>query len=136
MSLCLSVISLHFQSIHIIMHVLCIHLHTYAYMFCLYFFIHPFIQTPIQDFDIPIVFYEPSKYFSFFSLHLSAFLLLSLFLSPTVISLSLFPLPFFIQHASHPSILGISLTLAQSQEMSLMCQNACLAKTARLLHMV
>jgi len=88
-SLCLSVISLHFQSIHIIMYVLCIHLYTYAYMFCLYFFIHPFIHTSIHDFDIPIPFYEPAKYFSFFSLHLSAFLLLSLFLSSTVISLSL-----------------------------------------------
>lgn len=123
-SFCLSVISLHFQSINIIMYVLCIHLYTYAYMFCLYFFIHPFIHTPIHDFYIPISFYEPAKYFSFFSLHLSLFLLLSLFLSSTVISLSLsfLSLSFFIQHASHPSILGISLTLAQGQEMSHMCQ--------------
>lgn len=60
-SFCLSVISLHFQSVNIIMYVLCIHLYTYAYMFCLYFFIHPFIHTPIHDLYIPISFYEAAK---------------------------------------------------------------------------
>ena len=124
-------------SIYSYNHVCIMHPFIYLCLYVLSLFLHPSIHQYTHSWFIyPNIFLWTCQIFFIF---LSASLSLSIALTFSILhchlSFSFLSLSFFIQHASHPSVLGISFPLPKVKKWVTCVKGAYLAKTVKLVHL-